>query len=91
MEATGCTDASAPDTLEIRADSQRAVDSNAEDCADGFPRVQAWCSRLGMLPNVVEQWATWHQSPVQAMVWFFTAQYGIHTSFGKEESIKCYV
>jgi hypothetical protein len=40
-----------------------------------FPEVQVWCTRLGMLPNVVEDWATWHANPVTAMIWFFTAQY----------------
>jgi hypothetical protein len=49
--------------------------TTAGGCNGQFPEVRAWCTRLGMLPNVVEDWATWHVHPVTAMIWFFAAQY----------------
>jgi hypothetical protein len=68
------TNAPSPGTLEIYAGSQPTAERNAGHYPAAFPEVQAWCTRLGMLPNVVEDWALWHANPVTAMIWFFTSQ-----------------
>jgi hypothetical protein len=49
--------------------------TTAEGYNARFPEVRVWCTRLGMLPSVVEDWAMWHANPATAMIWFFTAQY----------------
>jgi hypothetical protein len=56
--------------LGIYADSP----TSAEPYTGRFPDVHIWCTRLGMLPNAVEDWAMWHANPATAMIWFFTAQ-----------------
>jgi hypothetical protein len=62
--------------LEISTDSQADAEGNAGKFG-AVPSVQAWCSRLGMLPEAVEQWALWHTNPAIAITWFFTAEYEI--------------
>jgi hypothetical protein len=62
-------------TLAINADSRTSAERHAGHFSGAFPEVQAWCTRLGMLPNVVEDWALWNANPVSAMIWFFTPQY----------------
>jgi hypothetical protein len=68
------TTASAQGTVKIFTDSQTTAERDRGN-SSAFPEVQAWCTRLGMLPNVVEDWALWHANPVTAMIWFFTPQY----------------
>jgi hypothetical protein len=63
--------ATAPGTLGIYTDGP----ATTEGYAGQFPDLHVWCTRLGMLPNVVEDWSTWHVDPATAMIWFFTAQY----------------
>jgi hypothetical protein len=69
---------SAQGTLETSVDSQAAAEDNAGDCGT-LLSVQAWVSRLGMLPDVAQQWALWHTNPAVAMAWFFTAECDILT------------
>jgi hypothetical protein len=78
MDAEGptrSTDASELCTLDVCSHNQIVDASNAAVDAPIYPGVQAWCSALGMRPDVGEQWARWHVNPATAMAWFFTAQY----------------
>jgi hypothetical protein len=57
-------------TLNIYANSP----TTAQGHNGRLSEVRVWCTRLGMLPNVVEDWATWRANPASAMIWFFSAQ-----------------
>jgi hypothetical protein len=77
MEAKGSMhfkNATVPGTLDIYTDSQEIGEGSAEERSAASPGMQAWSSRLGMLPNVVEDWAKWHVNPCTAMAWLFSAQ-----------------
>jgi hypothetical protein len=54
-----------------------ASPTTAEGYPEQFSEVRRWCTRLGMVASVIEDWAMWHTNPATAMIWLFTAQCAI--------------